>query len=139
MRYRFRSEPEIHFQELTRGDVMVAPQSKLTDSILYIGAYQPLVLARAELLRRAGFEVETAQNVREAVAAVERHPFNLILICHTFSTDDRAQIASVLETRAPHGFIMPLTKAYEDIVPDPPDILVSIVRSAVRQSHLRSA
>jgi DNA-binding NtrC family response regulator len=103
-------------------------------SILYIGAYQSLMLLRAEMLRHAGFKVVTAENIRQAAAATEDSSFDLILICHTFSPEERAQMAIVLQQHAPQTFVMPLTKAYEAIIPDPPETFVNLVRSAARQA-----
>ena len=103
-------------------------------SILYVGAYHPLMLLRAEILRHAGFKVITAENIRQAAAAAEESSFDLILICHTFSPEERAQMANVLQQHAPQTFVMPLTKAYEAIIPDPPETFVTIVRSAARQA-----
>jgi CheY-like chemotaxis protein len=109
------------------------------ESVLYVGAYQPLVLTRAQILREAGYDVFTAHNVAEATAAVTQRSLDIVLICHSFTLEERSQIASVVERLAPSAMILSLTDAYNSIMADPPDTFLAVVKSAARQAHSRSA
>jgi CheY-like chemotaxis protein len=61
--------------------VPVAPRGPVGSGLVLVVDDNPINLAVARtLVRRAGFEVQTATNGREALEAVQRQPFTLVLM-----------------------------------------------------------
>lgn len=67
--------------------------------ILSVGKTKSLMVSRSMLLRHAGYGVEEAYSLREALRIADSVLLDAVLICHTIPTADRDSLISYIRER----------------------------------------
>ena len=107
--------------------------------ILSFGSDPILMSSRTLILRKAGYEIDEARTLKQAIGLVEADSIEVILICHTIAKEDQQFLISttrkkkrlmpILCLRAINFESVPATCRGVDV--DPEDLLYAL-RQAVR-------
>lgn len=65
-------------------------------NVLSIGQDPVLLVTRSLFLRAAGYGVEGACNLKEALLKVRDGDFDVVILCHTIPTQDRNRLISLI-------------------------------------------
>ena len=107
--------------------------------ILAVGREPALLEYRSQILRRAGYIVDSEYSVKHAIDRFKQGDFDLVLLCHSMPVQDRDRLISSirafgsltpivavahLHARAPDAFA-------DAMVEDAPEMLLSGIQSAL--------
>jgi hypothetical protein len=77
--------------------------------ILNIGKYRPLLEARADMLRRAGYDAEVALTLDDALHMLGRRAFDLVLLCTSFNAVEQECMQETIAAKFPRCVIRGLS------------------------------
>jgi CheY-like chemotaxis protein len=66
--------------------------------VLAVGTDPSLLETRSLVLRSAGYTVESASSVKEAVERFQSGNFDLVLLCHSVPRKDRGRLTSLIRS-----------------------------------------
>lgn len=94
--------------------------------------HDPLLLkTRGLMLQRAGFHTDIAIGATAAVAAFTARHFSVVVLCHTFTEQERRFLQAQLRKRAPWAHVLVLDHPERALSYSPPDF-IRLVRSQAR-------
>jgi CheY-like chemotaxis protein len=79
-------------------------------SILCVGGDVELLQTRAAVLREFGADVEWVAS-RDALAAIERKDYDLVVLCHSVRQDETKQLYDAVHKRPGSSQVLRLTRA----------------------------
>lgn len=78
----------------------------MTTRLLAIGTDPVLLMTRGEVLKQEGYSVTTAHGLVLLTQPFDPFDFDLIILCHTLSEDERRTIAAFVRQQSPFTPIM---------------------------------
>ena len=114
--------------------------------ILAVGQDPMILNTRISILRGAGYAVESATSVEEAINHFRSGDFDLIILCHTIPPEERRHIARLIRdsgSPAPVLYVQPLVEPSMDgladaIIGSHPDELLHGVEEALNKRTVHS-
>jgi DNA-binding response OmpR family regulator len=84
---------------------------------ILIVSLDEMLLRTRELILGGFFFVEGAGRISEARSLIENHAFNLIVLCHSLTDDECAELAQLAKSRNPSIRILALSPQGSDFKP----------------------
>jgi hypothetical protein len=84
-----------------------------------------LLALRAEVLLQAGFVVSGPPTKNETTAELQQNPFDVFVVCHTWSKTDIEEMAQIYKRNNPGGCIIAVLETPWSACPPVADAVVS--------------
>lgn len=127
------------YAQASRGRMRMAPRNR----VLIFGKMRELALYRAEVLRAHGFSVAIPATKSDAIAAIRRADFDVVVLSYTLSNDTVEEVAELVRQHCPDCRLVTISDTkYRDakinpdvnvLADDGPKALIEALRETLKQ------